>query len=117
MKVAVIGTGYVGLVAGACFADAGHQVACVDIVEDKVRRLQAGEVPIYEPGLEAACCDRNVRRERPPDSSPRTTSRSRSPTATRPCSSPSETPPDRKTGARTCKLRDRQAGQEVARTT
>jgi UDPglucose 6-dehydrogenase len=51
MKIAVIGTGYVGLVAGACFAETGNQVVCVDTDEDKVRRLRAGEVPIYEPGL------------------------------------------------------------------
>lgn len=52
MKIAVIGTGYVGLVTGTCFADSGNHVACVDIDEEKVRRLNDGEVPIYEPGLE-----------------------------------------------------------------
>jgi UDPglucose 6-dehydrogenase len=52
MNIAVVGSGYVGLVAGACFAETGNDVICVDIDEKKVARLQAGEVPIYEPGLE-----------------------------------------------------------------
>ncbi|MBN68961.1 MAG: UDP-glucose 6-dehydrogenase [Gimesia sp.] len=52
MKIAVIGTGYVGLVTGTCFSESGNYVTCIDIDETKVRRLQAGEVPIYEPGLE-----------------------------------------------------------------
>lgn len=52
MNIAVVGTGYVGLVSGTCFADSGNRVTCVDIDEDKVKRLRAGEVPIYEPGLE-----------------------------------------------------------------
>lgn len=51
MRIAVVGTGYVGLVAGVCFADAGHDVACVDTDADKVARLRRGELPIYEPGL------------------------------------------------------------------
>jgi len=52
MKIAMIGTGYVGLVSGVCFSDFGHEVACVDVDADKIRRLERGEVPIYEPGLE-----------------------------------------------------------------
>jgi UDPglucose 6-dehydrogenase len=52
MQLAVVGTGYVGLVAGAGFADFGNDVACVDVDAGKIARLQAGEVPIYEPGLD-----------------------------------------------------------------
>ena len=53
MKVCVVGTGYVGLVTGACLADVGNDVLCVDTDEAKIARLRAGELPIYEPGLEA----------------------------------------------------------------
>ncbi len=53
MKISVIGTGYVGLVSGACLADAGHDVMCIDIDAKKIARLNSGEIPIYEPGLEA----------------------------------------------------------------
>lgn len=52
MKIAVIGTGYVGLVTGTCFADSGNHVICVDNNQDKLKKLKEGEVPIYEPGLE-----------------------------------------------------------------
>ena len=52
MKIAVVGTGYVGLVAGACFAEYGNTVICVDTDEAKIRMLRRGQVPIYEPGLE-----------------------------------------------------------------
>jgi len=53
VKVSVIGTGYVGLVTGACLADVGNDVLCIDTDADKVKRLKAGEVPIFEPGLDA----------------------------------------------------------------
>lgn len=53
MRVSIFGTGYVGLVTGSCLAHSGHQVTCVDIDEEKVKRLTAGEIPIFEPGLEA----------------------------------------------------------------
>jgi len=52
MKVAMIGAGYVGLVSGACFADFGHEVVCVDTVATKIDALNKGEIPIYEPGLD-----------------------------------------------------------------
>ena len=52
MKLAMIGTGYVGLVSGVCFSDFGHDVVCVDKNPDKITALKAGEVPIYEPGLD-----------------------------------------------------------------
>ncbi|MDF1715264.1 MAG: UDP-glucose/GDP-mannose dehydrogenase family protein [Antarcticimicrobium sp.] len=53
MKIAMIGTGYVGLVSGVCFSDFGHDVICVDKNPDKIAMLERGEVPIYEPGLDA----------------------------------------------------------------
>lgn len=52
MDISIIGSGYVGLVTGACFADVGHNVICVDNDESKIKTLQAGRIPIYEPGLE-----------------------------------------------------------------
>jgi UDPglucose 6-dehydrogenase len=52
MNIAVVGTGYVGLVTGTCFAETGNQVLCIDIDKNKVNRMRNGEVPIYEPGLE-----------------------------------------------------------------
>src|SRR5580658_4084019 len=51
MKITIVGTGYVGLVTGACFAEGGHEVTCVDSDVNKVKLLQQGGMPIYEPGL------------------------------------------------------------------
>ena len=53
MRVTIFGSGYVGLVTGACMAETGNHVVCVDIDEDKIARLNRGEIPIYEPGLDA----------------------------------------------------------------
>ncbi|WKL58580.1 UDP-glucose/GDP-mannose dehydrogenase family protein [Asticcacaulis sp. ZE23SCel15] len=63
MRVTMIGTGYVGLVSGACFADFGHVVTCVDKDASKIERLQAGEIPIFEPGLDKLV-ETNVREGR-----------------------------------------------------
>jgi hypothetical protein len=62
-KIAVVGTGYVGLVTGTCFAETGNNVICVDIDKQKVERMQNGEVPIYEPYLDVVF-DRNVKANR-----------------------------------------------------
>ena len=63
MRITVVGTGYVGLVAGVCFADSGHFVVCVDVDEEKVRQLRQGRSPIYEPGLEELL-EKNLAAER-----------------------------------------------------
>src|ERR1700745_884874 len=63
MDISIIGSGYVGLVTGACFADVSHHVICVDNDAEKVKQLKAGEVPIYEPGLEEII-HRNVSAQR-----------------------------------------------------
>lgn len=63
MKIAVVGTGYVGLVTGTCFAETGNNVTCIDIDENKVKKLSAGEITIYEPGLEKIFL-RNIKEER-----------------------------------------------------
>jgi UDPglucose 6-dehydrogenase len=63
MRVSVIGTGYVGLVSGTCFAEIGHDVTCIDIDENKIKTLKAGESPIYEPGI-TELLKRNIKSER-----------------------------------------------------
>jgi UDPglucose 6-dehydrogenase len=63
LKLAIVGTGYVGLVTGTCFAEMGHHVTCVDIDREKVRRLREGVIPIYEPGLKHLVL-RNVEEKR-----------------------------------------------------
>lgn len=63
MKIAVVGTGYVGLVQGTCLAESGNDVVCVDKVESKIQGLTQGRVPIYEPGL-AELVHRNLRDSR-----------------------------------------------------
>src|SRR5215813_10396537 len=63
MRVAMIGTGYVGLVSGACFADFGHQVTCVDKDAAKIDALKRGEIPIYEPDLDRLVAS-NMREQR-----------------------------------------------------
>ncbi len=63
MKIAVVGTGYVGLVTGTCFAETGNTVTCVDIDEKKIQKLQAGTITIFEPGLENLF-ERNIKEKR-----------------------------------------------------
>ena len=63
MKIAVVGTGYVGLVTGTCFAETGNHVNCVDIDQEKVARMQQGQIPIYEPHLDVLF-ERNIRQGR-----------------------------------------------------
>jgi UDPglucose 6-dehydrogenase len=63
MKIIVVGTGYVGLVTGTCFAETGVTVTCIDIDENKIRNLKNGIMPIYEPGLDVMI-DRNIKKER-----------------------------------------------------
>ena len=63
MNIAVVGTGYVGLVTGTCLAETGNHVICVDINEEKVKKMQAGVVPIYEPHLDVLF-ERNIKQGR-----------------------------------------------------
>ncbi len=60
MKIAVVGTGYVGLVTGTCFAEIGVDVVCVDIDAEKIARIECGDIPIYEPGLDEMVRHRSI---------------------------------------------------------
>ena len=63
MRVTIVGTGYVGLVTGTCFAESGNKVICVDIGGSRVKKLSSGQITIYEPGLEKIFL-RNIKEER-----------------------------------------------------
>lgn len=63
MNITIIGTGYVGLVSGTCFAETGNNVVCIDINEDKIKQLRNGQTPIYEPGLDVLL-ERNIKEKR-----------------------------------------------------
>ena len=63
MKLTIVGTGYVGLVTGTCFAETGNNVTCVDVDKVKVDKLRAGQITIYEPGLEKIFL-KNIKEER-----------------------------------------------------
>ena len=63
MKIAVVGTGYVGLVTGTCFAETGNEVVCIDIDEKKVKDMKNGQMPIFEPGLDLLF-ERNIKQDR-----------------------------------------------------
>jgi UDPglucose 6-dehydrogenase len=63
IRICMIGTGYVGLVSGACLADFGHRVTCVDILPERIDAIERGEMPFYEPGLDVLVA-KNIREER-----------------------------------------------------
>jgi UDPglucose 6-dehydrogenase len=66
LRIGIVGTGYVGLVTGACLAFLGHRVTCVDRDEERVRALGSGRMPVYEPGLEELVSRAVGRASRPP---------------------------------------------------